>query len=247
MKKALLLTCTLLSSSFVVNTAFADEKSHWGYSGDEGPENWAQLTAENNACSGKNQSPINLTGFIEADLSPITFNYLSGGDQVVNNGHTVQVNYQAGSSIKIDGEQFNLLQFHFHAPSENHINGKSYPLEAHLVHADKQGNLAVVAVMFEQGATNSLLAKSWQNMPEHAGDKNKLTDNVNVDMLLPKNRDYYRFNGSLTTPPCSEGVRWLVMKDPVTVSKQQIEQFKHALHEPNNRPIQAVNSRVVLK
>jgi len=130
---------------------------------------------------------------------------------------------------------------------ENHINGKSYPLEAHLVHADSQGNLAVVAVMFEQGKANSLLAKAWKSMPNHAGDKHQLTNLINVDELLPKSKDYYRFNGSLTTPPCSEGVRWLVMKNAVSASKEQISEFKHALHEPNNRPIQALNSRIVVQ
>lgn len=247
MNKISLLAFTLLSLNLISSNAFAGDKSPWEYSGKKGPENWAQLTAENAACAGKNQSPINLTGFIEAELKPLESNYLQGGEQILSNGHTVQVNYQKGSFVTIDGKQFKLLQFHFHAPSENHINGKSYPLEVHLVHADSQGNLAVVAVMFEQGKTNSLLAKAWQDMPSHVGEQHQLTNLINVDELLPINRDYYRFNGSLTTPPCSEGVRWLVMKNAVTASKEQIAQFKHTLHEPNNRPIQALNSRVVLQ
>ncbi len=243
MKIFFVLVCVLSVST----TVLANTKSHWGYEGHEGPAHWAKLSADNFACSGKNQSPINLTGFVEADLSPIQFNYLQGGNEIVNNGHTVQVNYQAGSSISVDGQTFNLLQFHFHAPSENHINGHSYPLEAHLVHADRNGNLAVVAIMFEQGNANTGLKKAWANMPKKAGDKYQLSAVINVNELLPKNRDHYRFNGSLTTPPCSEGVRWLVMKDAVTASKQQIDTIKQVLHHPNNRPIQAINARVILK
>jgi len=126
MNKTLLLAIALLSSNIVLSNAFANEKSHWGYSGEQGPENWAQLTADNAACAGKNQSPVNLTGFIEAELKPLELNYLQGGEKILNNGHTVQVNYKKGSFVTIDGTQFKLLQFHFHAPSENHINGKSY-------------------------------------------------------------------------------------------------------------------------
>jgi carbonic anhydrase len=242
-KKTLLLATTLLLS----NAVTANSAAHWGYSGHQGPENWAKLSGDNFACSGKNQSPIDLTGFVESDLTPLKFSYKSGGNEVVNNGHTVQVNYQAGSVMSIDGQAFNLLQFHFHAPSENHINGHSYPLEAHLVHANKKGDLAVVAVMFEQGESNSLLKQAWSTMPNHKSEHHKLSAVVNVSDMLPKNRDYYRFNGSLTTPPCSEGVRWLVMKNAVQASKQQIDSFKKALHEPNNRPLQAINARTVLQ
>lgn len=243
MKKQLLVSALLLTSV----AAHAGGKVAWEYSGNKGPENWAKLSADFSACAGKNQSPIDLSGFIEADLAPIKFSYSAGGEQILNNGHTVQVNYAKGSSISIDGDTFKLLQFHFHAPSENHINGKSYPLEAHLVHADDKGNLAVVAVMFEEGAENPGLAAAWKAMPKKAGDKNALSPAIHVDTLLPSDRDYYRFNGSLTTPPCSEGVRWLVMKQPMTASAEQIKAFEHVMHHPNNRPIQAVNARPVLK
>ncbi|PCI59423.1 MAG: carbonic anhydrase [Gammaproteobacteria bacterium] len=244
MKKNVVLGTLLLISINV----WAGEKAHWGYSGNTGPKNWAQLTSENASCDGKNQSPINLTGFVEATTKPIKFNYQpKAGDEILNNGHTVQVNYQQGSSISVDGQKFALKQFHFHAPSENHINGHSFPLEMHLVHADDNGNLAVVAVMFEQGSANNELSNAWNNMPKHNGNKNTLTPALSVKNLLPNNRDYYRFNGSLTTPPCSEGVRWLVMKDAMSASAQQISAFKAVLHEPNNRPIQAINARTILQ
>ena len=220
---------------------------HWSYSGDEGPENWARLTPEFGACDGRNQSPVNLTGFVEAELAPIAMAYQAGGNEMLNNGHTIQVNYGAGSSITVDGVGYELKQFHFHAPSENHIDGASYPMEAHLVHADRDGNLAVIAVMFEEGAENAALTGIWPSMPANAGDKQALASAFDVSSLLPENRDYYRFNGSLTTPPCTEGVRWLVMKAPVSASKDQIEAFKHVMHHPNNRPVQPVNARVILK
>jgi carbonic anhydrase len=245
--KALPLPGLLAVGLFLVCTVLAAQTPHWTYSGEEGPENWAKLSPEFNPCAGKNQSPINLTGFIKADLKPIKFSYQAGGSEILNNSHTVQVNYATGSSISIDGVQFNLLQFHFHTPSENHINGKSYALEAHLVHADKDGNLAVVALMFEEGAENKALARIWALIPQNAGEKKALPSPFAVEALLPSNRDYYRFDGSLTTPPCTEGVRWLVLKSPVAASAKQVEDFLHVMHHANNRPVQPVNARLVLE
>lgn len=243
MKKSIVFSCLLISSA----AAFASGDAHWGYAGEHSPEHWAKLSPDNFACSASNQSPVNLTGFIEADLTPIKFNYKAGGSEILNNGHAVQINYLPGSTINIDGSEFALLQVHFHAPSENHIDGKSYPLEAHLVHADKAGQLAVIAVMYEEKDENSTLAGAWQQMPEHAGDKQQLNTLFNIDGILPTNRDYYRFNGSLTTPPCSEGVRWFVFKESVAVSAEQVKAFADVLSGPNNRPIQATNARVILK
>ena len=243
MKKSVAMACMLLAST----AAFSAEGTHWSYSGAGGPEEWAKLTPESGACAGKNQSPIDLTGFIKADLKPIKFAYQAGGNEILDNGHTIQVNYAQGSSITVDGIQFNLKQFHFHAPSENLIKGKSYPMEGHFVHADKDGNLAVVAVMFKEGAENKALNAIWSHMPKEEGEKNALATPFSAASLIPAAHAYYRFNGSLTTPPCSEGVRWMVMKTPVTVSKEQVEAFAHVMHHPNNRPVQAVNSRPVLE
>lgn len=239
------ISVTLLVSGCAKNNI----KQHWGYSGAEAPAKWAQLSSDNFACNGKNQSPINLTGSINSELEPIKFNYQAngGGENLVNNGHTLQVNYTAGSSITIDQQEFKLLQFHFHAPSENHINDTSYPLEAHFVHADRNGNLAVIAVMYKEGKENQGLKQAWANIPQHKGDQHKFAKLIAAQDFLPANKDYYRFNGSLTTPPCSEGVRWLVMKTIETASKQQINAFKQILHEPNNRPLQPLNARPVLQ
>jgi len=232
----------------MVSIVLAGENAHWGYTGHEGPEHWGKLDPKYSACSeGKNQSPVNLTGMIESDLSPININYKSGGNEILNNGHTIQLNYKPGSTITVNGHKFELKQFHFHSPSENIIEGHSYPMEAHFVHADKEGNLAVIAVMIKIGKKNMELEKAWAHMPKNAGDKNTLPVSIDAVSLLPRNRDYYRFNGSLTTPPCSEGVWWIVMKYFDTVSKEQLGKFSSAMGYPNNRPVQPVNARVILK
>ena len=227
--------------------AQAGEAPHWGYSGAAGPENWAGLSPAYGACDGKNQSPIDSAGFTEVELEPIGFAYQVGGREVPNNGHRVQVSYAAGSSIAVDGRTFALEQLHFHAPSENQIEGRSFPLEGHLVHADADGNLAVVAVMFTEWAANQALRRIWAEMPQQAGEMRRLANPVAAADLLPADRDHYRFNGSLTTPPCTEGVRWLVMKRPVSASAEQMEKFARTLGRPNNRPIQPTNARLVLQ
>ena len=241
MKKSLLAVALLLCPAAFAATV------HWEYSGEAGPAKWASLTPEYGQCAGSNQSPVNLSGLVEAELAPLQFHYLPGGKTLVNNGHTVQVNYAPGSSLELDGMHFELKQFHFHAPSENLIEGRSYPLEGHLVHANAKGELAVVAVMFEPGQANPALSQAWQDLPTKAGELRQLKEAVSAEQLLPAQRDYYRFSGSLTTPPCSEGVRWLVMKQPVQVSQAQIDAFKAVMHHPNNRPVQPLNGRQVLQ
>jgi carbonic anhydrase len=246
--KISLLALIILTTGCATTTQHTSHNQHWGYTGHEGPEYWGTLDPKYSTCDkGLNQSPINLTGFIESDLSPLELEYKLGGHEILNNGHTIQVNYQSGSKLGINGHSYELKQFHFHSPSENHINGKSYPMEMHLVHADTKGNLAVVAVVFEEGNKNETLKEIWNTMPSIAGNKKTLPSIVSVDGLLPDNREYYRFNGSLTTPPCTEGVVWLVMKQPVAVTKGQIKQFTNVMHQPTNRPVQAVNARPILK
>ncbi len=245
--KTYLLPILIGSVFFIFDAGSAAQVSDWSYSGENGPDNWARLTPDFFACSGRNQSPINLTDFIEADLKPVKISYQSRGHEILHNGHSVQVNYIAGSSISIDGIQYDLQQFHFHAPSENLINGRSFAMEAHFVHQDRDDNLAVIALLFEEGAENEALSAIWRHMPRLKGEKKSLPKPFDAATLLPQNPDYYRFNGSLTTPPCTEGVRWLVLKEPVRVSKEQVEAFAHAMHHPNNRPVQPVNARPVLK
>lgn len=241
---------SVLAAAALLTACAAPSSSHhaaWGYTGSGAPEHWAQLSSDYSTCNGKNQSPINLTGFLKAELEPLKPQYAAGGQEILNNGHTIQVNFAPGSQLVVDGTVFELKQFHLHAPSENLINGKSFPLENHLVHADKNGNLTVLAIMYEEGAESAALAQFWSQSPKKGGDKAALSAPVNAASLLPAKLDYYRFNGSLTTPPCSEGVRWLVLKQPVTASKAQIAAFTSLMGGNNNRPVQPVNARPVLQ
>lgn len=249
MKKVLITVLVTLICSGSLAWASGQSHSHWTYSGETGPAQWGGLAPEYAACSeGRSQSPVNLTGMMEANLPAIKFSYDAVKLHIVNNGHTIKADYGDGSGIKVEGHDYKLLQFHFHSPSENRINGRSFPLEAHLVHADQDGNLAVIAVMFTQGQANRVLDKIWKYMPVKANatmDVINLT--VNAMNLLPADKDYYAFEGSLTTPPCTEGVRWMVLKDPVTISAEQIREFQQTMHHDNNRPVQPLYGRTVYK
>ncbi|MBF0603283.1 MAG: carbonic anhydrase [Nitrospirae bacterium] len=223
--------------------------SHWSYAGATGPQHWGAIDSTNRACaSGVNQSPIDLKDFIEADLQPIVFAYDAQATEIINNGHTIQVNFAPKTaSIQLDGTAFELKQFHFHAPSENFIEGRPFAMEAHFVHADVAGNLAVVAVMLQEGNNNASLDGLWKALPKHADGPHALTAKMTAQDLLPASREYYRFNGSLTTPPCTEGVRWLVLKQPVSVSAEQVKGFTDIMGHANNRPLQPVHARPVLQ
>ncbi len=222
---------------------------HWAYTGAEGPQHWAELSDNFYVCeSGKNQSPVNIQDPVEAELDTLTFNYRSDISNIVHNGHTVQINIEPDSQFSDGDDTFELKQFHFHTPSENLIAGKSFPLEAHFVHVDDQGNLAVVAVMFAEGDENLAIKNLWSTLPKKAGDQHSLPGTArDYLILLPEKMDYYHYNGSLTTPPCSEGVRWFVFKQAVTVSKKQIDKFYKAIGHSNNRPVQTLYGRKVLK
>ncbi|MFT5757771.1 MAG: carbonic anhydrase [Alteromonadaceae bacterium] len=236
----------VLLSTLSINAVAGDV--HWDYKGKHGAEHWGSLASKFSTCqSGVNQSPINITGVIEASLPPLNINYQASNIDIVNNGHTIQANIAAGNTFSNDSGNFDLKQFHFHAPSENTIDGKSFPMEVHFVHVDSQGRLAVIGVMFEQGEENKTLAKLWSKMPKSAGEKNKLSELLNGKNLMPVSSAYFRFNGSLTTPPCSEGVRWFVLKDPISASKTQIEHFSKTMGRDTNRPVQNINARIIIK
>lgn len=223
--------------------------SHWSYSGKSGPENWGRLSKDYELClQGVGQSPIDIggSGFDGATVAPIDFDYRLSPVEVANNGHTIQVGYAPGSGITVRGKRFELLQFHFHSPSEHAVGGRSAPMEVHLVHKSADGELAVVGVMMQEGDENMALSEFWNLMPYQAGeskrDKRVL---INARDLLPRDTGYYRYMGSLTTPPCSEGVHWHVMAEPVSVSAEQIQQFAKLIGD-NARPVQPVNRRLVL-
>ena len=226
------------------------EKAKWSYTGNTGPAHWGDLAAEYTSCkSGKNQSPINIETYIDANLPGVKMDYsLLVAENIVNNGHSIQVNIRSGGTVKIDDKEFELKQFHFHTPSENMINGKSYPLEVHFVHVNDDNELAVVALLYQPGQDNLALNPLLKNIPMNAGDSKRLgAKDVELFERSKTLKNYVRFNGSLTTPPCTEGVRWIVMRAMPSISRKQLDVFQRALKHPNNRPVQALNARVILK
>lgn len=220
----------------------------WGYTGETTPEHWGSLDPAYTLCaSGSNQSPIDLTNFTEAELEPIHFNYTGLVTEIAHTGHAIQANYTAGSTIKVSGKVFTLQRIDFHAPSEHLVNGGQIPVEGHFIHTDNDGNIAIIAVMYTLGNEHPELKKIWQQMPTQAGKKVGMTSQVRAGTLMPENKEYYRVNGSLTTPPCTEGVLWMVMKNPVPVGEKQIKKLVQALKHPNNRPVQPINARLILQ
>jgi carbonic anhydrase len=224
-----------------------EHEVHWSYTGPNGAENWGKLKPEFAACAaGKRQSPIDIRDGAKLELEPIRFDYKPSPLRIVDNGHTVQVNYAEGSTIVVAGERFELTQFHFHKPSEERINGKLYDMVAHLVHRSTDGRLAVVAVLFESGPFQNTFVKGlWPHLPLEAGREIAPLDvTIDVNDILPAQRTYYTFMGSLTTPPCTEGVLWLVMKNPVPITAEQVGVFGK-LYAMNARPGQPGNARLI--
>ena len=218
---------------------------HWAYEGDAGPQAWGRLKPEFSQCaSGKRQSPIDIRDGIRVDLEPVQFDYKPSAFGVLDNGHTVQVNVAPGNSIEVMGRRFELVQFHFHRPSEERIDGKQFDMVAHLVHKDDGGRLAVVAVLLESGSAHPLVQSVWNNLPLEKGDEVKARALLDVSRLLPADSRYYTYMGSLTTPPCSEGVLWMVMQQPVSVSVEQIDVFAR-LYPMNARPLQQAAGRLI--
>jgi carbonic anhydrase len=189
------------------------------------------------------QSPIDIANPNQADLENISFDYGTTALNILNNGHTVQVNYDSGSSIMLDGKTYNLVQFHFHTPSEHTVNNQSYAMEVHFVHSDASGNLAVVGVLVTAGAENSAYAPILNNAPAEEAEEETIAGvTIDADDLLPTSKRYFTYGGSLTTPPCSEGVKWLVLVEPIEMSQAQIDALANILHN-NNRPVQSLNGR----
>jgi carbonic anhydrase len=223
----------------------AAQGAHWSYSGMGGPQTWGKLKPEFSQCTvGQRQSPIDIREGIALDLDPVQFDYQPSGFSVIDNGHTVQVNVAAGNSIEVNGKRFALQQFHFHRPSEERINGRQFEMDAHLVHKDAEGRLAVVAVLLERGAAQPLLQTVWNNLPLEKNEEFAARALLDLNQLLPTDRRYYTYMGSLTTPPCSEGVLWLVMQQPVPMSANQIDIFSR-LYPMNARPIQQAAGRMI--
>jgi carbonic anhydrase len=214
---------------------------HWTYEGEEGPEHWATLGYPD--CAGKEQSPIDVPNKTPLHANDISFNYNPSVLEISNNGHTIKVADENNSEIIVDGNTYRLQQYHFHAPSEHTFNGTYYDMELHLVHQSDAGKYTVVGVMMKSGSENKAYAPIWDHLPAMKGEPENIT-NVNIDAndLLPANLSYYRYNGSFTTPPCTEGVNWFMLSTPVELSKTQIEAFQ-AIYSSNNRPILPLNQR----
>lgn len=225
----------------------AKHEVHWGYEGEGAPEKWGTLKPDYATCKdGKAQTPINIdTKAVAGKAEPISFDYKAIAENITNNGHTIQVNMAKGSSITVGGKSYELLQFHFHAPSEHTVDGKHADMVAHLVHKAADGQLGVVGVLMNKGASaNAALAKLGA-FPAKAGDVVSLTAaNFNAADLLPADRNYWNYTGSLTTPPCTEGVNWMVLQAPVEVSAAQVDALT-TLFPKSVRPIQPLNDRVV--
>lgn len=234
-----------LTPSAYAQTSATPADIQWTYQAETGPKYWADLAPDFATCaSGKSQSPINLTATESADLVDPDFHYEPAPLNILNNGHTVQVPYAPGSYFTLDGQQYNLLQFHFHSPSEHTVEGQPLDAELHLVHQSGAGALAVVSVLLQADDTEDRASYSAlsANLPNQAGDKVRTGERVNAKDLLPTTTTTYRYSGSLTTPPCSESVTWLVMTEPVTLSTQQISRYQQLLNH-NNRPLQLLNNR----
>jgi len=214
----------------------------WEYTGEEAPDTWPLCAAD---CGGQAQSPINITGaVVDENLKAFVTDYKPVVVGLVNNGHSIQFDYEQGSSINVNGKEYDLLQFHFHTLSEHTVIDQHYPMEAHLVHQSDDGNLAVVSVFFVLGSENTFLSNFAGNLPKSEGQNYTSPTMVNVVDLLPANTSYYTYSGSLTTPPCSEIATWVVMKSPVEASSYQIEEMSGILND-NFRPIQALNGREI--
>jgi len=219
--------------------------SHWTY---ELPERWGTLDPAYSSCAlGRTQSPIDVKNAKPADLPDLKVDYKDVSLNIIDNGHTVQVNYIPGSTLTLGKRTYTLQQFHFHHPAEEHINGRSFPLVAHLVHADTEGHLAVIAVLFETGTASELIDTLWKNIP---AEKEKAQDVPSVSVqagdLLPTRRGYFTFAGSLTTPPCTEGVTWYVLQSHPTLSQEQVNAFAK-IYPANARSIQPTNGREILR
>lgn len=221
---------------------------HWSYEGEGAPVNWSKLKADYATCaSGQRQSPIAIedNDTLKGPAEAIQFSYTPSKGTVLNNGHTIQVNVYGENSLTVRGSTYQLVQFHFHHPSEERINGQSYPMVGHFVHRNELGQLAVLAVLLEAGEPNPLIQKVWTHMPLDVNDSVRMPpDLIQVGEILPKDQRYYQYIGSLTTPPCTEGVLWLILKQPVSISREQLRLFGQ-LYTNNARPVQPLHNRPV--
>jgi carbonic anhydrase len=232
------------------NKETAANPPHWSYEGDTGPNKWASIDPSFSKCAdGTEQSPIDIELAdvkLDKTLEDIKINYKPTTFTVMNNGHTIQANDASGSnSIVLDGVEYKLVQMHFHKPSEHQINGQNFDMEGHLVHKNSAGKLAVLGFIIKVGNENKELAEMWSKLPPKETEADITLDkSVDLANLLPKEKKSFRYSGSLTTPTCSEGVKWVVMEQAIEMSKGQIDAFG-SIFPHNKRPVQPLNNRQV--
>jgi carbonic anhydrase len=245
--KLVIAVAVLVGILYTYNNNISEEKhhsSHWSYEGETGPIHWGSLDPSYKLSdTGKEQSPVDITGSTVSELIQLKLSYKPTPLNIVNNGHTIQVNYEAGNTVQLNEKEYSLLQFHFHTPSEHTVKTEHFPMEMHLVHKNDDGELGVVGVFIEEGSKNEIIEKIWKQMPSESGHVDS-KDTVNVQGLLPENLEYHQYHGSLTTPPCSEGVYWIVLSTPIQASTAQVDVFKD-LFKFNNRPVQPINDRQI--
>lgn len=220
--------------------------AHWAYMGIEGPAHWSMLSKEFMICeTGTRQSPINITMTqLNYNQEKLIFHYETSELHELNNGHTIQVSHVSGCRVDLNERAYKLRQFHFHAPSEHHINGEGFPMEMHLVHQDSQGRVLVLAVMLEADRDRPVLTKLWNWLPDQIGKEVSIPLEFRLSDILPPNTHHYSYSGSLTTPPCTEGVQWIVLKDPIHIARQDVDRFVEIIGE-NARPIQRIGDREI--
>ena len=219
--------------------------THWSYEGDSGPANWSKINVDWGKCgTGNRQSPIDIRDGMKVELEQISFDYHPSSFNVVDNGHTVQVGVGSGNYITVQNRMFELQQFHFHRPSGDRINGKTYEMVVHLVHRDAEGRQAILALMLERGMPQATIQTVWNNLPLEKFDTMSPSILLDPMEMVPTRRDYYTYMGSMTEPPCSENVLWLVMKQPVQASAAQMALFSR-LYPLNARPLQPTNGRII--
>jgi carbonic anhydrase len=245
-----LATVLAAAGTLTAGTAGAAEATphHWSYSGETGPDHWAAEDEAFATCGlGKAQSPIDIETTQKKELPPLEFNYQPSPLRVTDTGHSMQVDYQPGSMLTVGRARYELVQFHFHKPSEERFQGHAYSMVVHLVHKNDKGELAVVAVLLRRGQSNAFLKPIFDNFPTAGNTVSAVADRtVNATDLLPAHHGYFSFEGSLTTPPCTEHVRWFVLKTAVEVSPAQVQQFG-SHYQRNARPAQPLNGRGVLE
>lgn len=233
----------VLLGSAVIGTA---QSASWEYEGHNGPLRWGKLDPAYKACSdGREQSPIDIRGAkLNKTLQPIEFHYIGTSVVMENNGHTIEVKVKPGSYIVAGGVRYDLQQFHFHHPSEEAVNGKLSSMDIHLVHRSADGKLAVIAVRLKEDRNfgNVVLAALWPHLPTQAGTSETVTEMVNPRGLLPADPGYWTYMGSLTTPPCTEGVRWFVFEQELSIGRDQLHAFAR-LFNANSRPLQEAHGR----